>query len=549
MNKYSMDIPPFIWWMGIVEDRIDPAETGRVRVRIFGYHSPSTEELPTSELPYATIMNPVTSSGMNGIMEMPNIVKGSTVVGFFTDADQQVPIIMGTIAGKPTERNFPEGEGFYDPKHVYPKEPKNGYSGIGESDISRLARGEAAEEHFSLTNLRKRRDEGIPVARAGSIIPVKPDKDTIDYETKTWDEPHPRGVSKDDAVYYNIKEKLKSGEPPTGEETSLYPYNLVKETEAGIVQELDNTPGNIRIHEFHPSGTNREIQNDGTRVTNIVGSDYEIIVKDKNVLVRGAANVTIEGDAKLRIDGNYYTEVKNDWQIIVGGDKIENITGNHVMNIGTDQLSNITGNRYATITGNNKPTGGDFETIIGGQTTTIGSVQNVTVGGSMDLTSKGNLNLNVGKSFVEKVGTGENGGGKITTVRDNFSILQLADVNLDGIENFFTMESKATQNILTHKEQHLTVGTAQTITVGTTTPVANTTLGRQLVTIGENKTDAITGIHKLTSPTADIVYTEGEITVNSITHTAHTHETTSMDTGNGANSGATNESASPTGGT
>ena len=545
----NMGVPPFVWWMGIVEDRIDPAETGRVRVRIFGYHSPSTEELPTSELPYATIMNPVTSSSMNGIMEVPNIVKGSTVVGFFTDPDQQVPVIMGTIAGKPTERNFVEGEGFTDPKQVYPKEPKDGYSGIGESDIPRLARGEAAEEHFSLMNLREMRDEAIPVAKAGSIAGVLDDKDTIDYETKTWDEPHPRGVSKDEATYYNTKEKLKAGEAPTGDETSLYPYNLVRETEAGIVQELDNSPGNIRIHEFHPAGTNREIQNDGTRVCNIAGSDYEIIVKDKNVLVRGAANVTIEGDAKLRIDGNYYTEVQEDWHIHVAGDKIENITGNHVMNIGTDQLSNISGNRYATIIGNKKPTGGDFETIIGGQTTSIGSVQNVTVGGSMDLTSKGNLNLNVGKTFKEMVGTGENGGGKLTTVRDSFSILQLADVTREGIENFFTIESKATQNILTHKEQHLTVGTAQTITVGTTTPVENTTLGRQLVTIGENKTDAITGIHKLTSPTADIVYTDGEITVNTITHTAHTHETTSMDTGNGANSGATNESASPTGGT
>ena len=176
----TIGLPPFVWWMGIVEDRIDPSETGRVRVRILGYHTPSTEDLPTSELPYATIMNPVTSSGMNGIMEVPNIVKGSTVVGFFADAEQQTPVIMGTIAGKPLERNFVEGEGFTDPKQVYPKEPKDGYSGIGEPDIPRLARGEAAEEHFSLMNLREMRDEAIPVAKAGSVAGVLDDKDTID---------------------------------------------------------------------------------------------------------------------------------------------------------------------------------------------------------------------------------------------------------------------------------------------------------------------------------------------------------------------------------
>lgn len=559
----KIGIPSFAWWMGIVEDRIDPAETGRVRVRIFGYHTADIQELPTSELPYATIMNPVTSSSMNGIMEMPNIVKGSTVVGFFTDAEHQVPVIMGTIAGKPTERNFPEGEGFYDPKQLYPKEPKDGYSGIGESDIPRLARGEAAEEHFSLINLREMRDEKIPVAKAGSIAGVLDDKDTIDYETKTWDEPHPRGVSKDDAVYYNIKEKLKAGEAPTGEETSLYPYNLVRETEAGIVQELDNSPGNIRIHEFHPAGTNREIQNDGTRVCNIAGSDYEIIVKDKNVLVRGAANVTIEGDAKLLVKGSQYTEISKDWHITVGGDKIENINGNHAMNIGTDSLSNISGSRYVDIASGADKKGGDFENIVGSQTSTIGAVQNVNVGGSGDVTIKGNLNLNVGKSFVEKVGTDPKvGGGKLSTVRDNYLIRQTSDVNVNGDENFFLMESKGTQNILSYKEQHLTVGTAQTLTVGNVvegvpTPIENTTLGRQIVTVKENqvegitgtKTDTIGGKHTLTSPEAGIVYTAGEITVNTITHTAHTHETTSMDTGDGANSGETNESASPTSGT
>ena len=81
------------------------------------------------------------------------------------------------------------------------------------------------------------------------------------------------------------------------------------------------------------------------------------------------------------------------------------------------------------------------------------------------------------------------------------------------------------------REEGANVGTAQTITVGTTTPVENTVLGRQILTIGENQTEAITGTktdtiggtHTLTSPTAAITYDAGEITVNSITHTAHTH--------------------------
>ena len=27
------------WWIGVVEDRVDPEHLGRCRVRIYGYHS------------------------------------------------------------------------------------------------------------------------------------------------------------------------------------------------------------------------------------------------------------------------------------------------------------------------------------------------------------------------------------------------------------------------------------------------------------------------------------------------------------------------------
>jgi hypothetical protein len=29
----------FIWWYGVVEDRADPLELGRVRVRCYGWHT------------------------------------------------------------------------------------------------------------------------------------------------------------------------------------------------------------------------------------------------------------------------------------------------------------------------------------------------------------------------------------------------------------------------------------------------------------------------------------------------------------------------------
>ena len=35
-NLYAKD--GFWWWLGVVEDRLDPLKLGRCRVRILGYH-------------------------------------------------------------------------------------------------------------------------------------------------------------------------------------------------------------------------------------------------------------------------------------------------------------------------------------------------------------------------------------------------------------------------------------------------------------------------------------------------------------------------------
>ena len=46
---------PEFTFVGIVEDRMDPENYGRVRVRCFGIHSESKVEIPTEALPWAFI--------------------------------------------------------------------------------------------------------------------------------------------------------------------------------------------------------------------------------------------------------------------------------------------------------------------------------------------------------------------------------------------------------------------------------------------------------------------------------------------------------------
>ena len=94
----------FIWFVGVVEDRNDPQKLGRVRVRCLGYHTEDKNVLPTSDLPWAHPLLPITSSGVSGIGQTPlGLLEGSWVIGFFRDADtKQDAVIMGSLPGKPS---------------------------------------------------------------------------------------------------------------------------------------------------------------------------------------------------------------------------------------------------------------------------------------------------------------------------------------------------------------------------------------------------------------------------------------------------------------
>lgn len=104
-----------------------------------------------------------------------------------------------------------------------------------------------------------------------------------------------------------------------------YPYNHVIATDSGHSFEMDDTPGRERIRTQHRSGTFNEIHSDGTEVHKIIGDGYEIVAKDKYVLIKGICNITINGDAVVnvkgnkfeRIEGNYTQEILGDYTQVV----------------------------------------------------------------------------------------------------------------------------------------------------------------------------------------------------------------------------------------
>jgi len=100
----------FVWWIGVVEDRFDPLNVGRCRVRIFGSHTDNLDELPTRTLPWATPLYPINNSkSFSAPME------GDYVFGFFLDGmSSQAPAMLGVFPAIPQVdgASQPEGIGF-----------------------------------------------------------------------------------------------------------------------------------------------------------------------------------------------------------------------------------------------------------------------------------------------------------------------------------------------------------------------------------------------------------------------------------------------------
>jgi hypothetical protein len=294
--KNFMGKDGFQWFVGVVEDRNDPKTLGRLRVRCLGYHTEDLTKLPTTDLPWAHVMNPITSATVSGVGQSPiGAVEGTWVVGFFTDgSDAQQPMIMGTLPGVPAKLPTKDAtKGFQDVTNAnYPK--------YLETDVNRLAVNEKTEDddgnvsesnpHSTLTIRRADRDLSVGIAQIdgifGGVAQIDPDLDAT-----FWDEP---------ATEYN----------------TTYPRNHVYESEGGHIREMDDTPGAERIHERHNSGSGYEIFPNGTKVTRVKGKNYNIVSEDEYCHIQGTARETI--DKGLRIRVNSEGQAGNNYNIEVG---------------------------------------------------------------------------------------------------------------------------------------------------------------------------------------------------------------------------------------
>lgn len=252
-TRYFIGKEGFVWFVGVVEDRMDPEQTGRVRVRCFGWHTSDKTQIPTDSLPWAHIVQ------STNVPSSYTPREGDWVFGFFADGNSaQHPMVVGILPGKPKVKPD-SSKGFSDPAGVYPKR-------VNEPTLNRFIRGrqDGTVHETRKRNLKK------GVKSAGSV---------------TWDEPAPTFAPE-------------------------YPFNFSIESESGHAFELDDTAGKERVHLAHKNGSFIEWDAQGNRVEKIVKDNFTVIVGNDNIVIDGKCNITVIGDCNLKTSAKLNVEAK-----------------------------------------------------------------------------------------------------------------------------------------------------------------------------------------------------------------------------------------------
>jgi len=330
----------FNWFIGVVEDRADPEFASRVKVRCLGYHTADVQKISTEDLPWASVMMPVTAGANSGIGVSPHfLIEGTWVVGFFRDPAKQEPVIIGAIPGKNTSEttNFT----------LAASSKVGGYSGTTTS----TGAGPAGKASTTTSGGFKDPNSKYPTA----LYIDKTDTNLLAQESS---DTHP---SKE------IKDTLDSWSTASGsaeqiastQASAMYPTNHVFETESGHYVEFDDTEGNERIHLYHKMGTFIEIDSSGNMIIKTVGNITNIVAGNMDVYVKGNYSVSAGGNIDVYAGENLTEKVDGNRKTTITGNDEVTITGTLTAKVTKDVTNTFSANLTTTITalGSIKATG------------------------------------------------------------------------------------------------------------------------------------------------------------------------------------------------
>ena len=282
-----------LFFVGIIENNIDPRYESRVQVRAFGVHG-TKDQIPTEDLPWALVV-----AGNYNMNSLPQ--QNHWVFGVFLDGrDAQQPLILGTIPTFMSDVLSPERDGIGQRPRSEDEKVQSADTAperLGQPQNHGLARGEYIQEHYPLEQELNR----IKNIRVGSN-PSAPNENF-----SSWSEP---------GTAYNAK----------------YPHNRVYDSPDGKTTiELDSTPGSERLMVWH-RGSFIQIDSNGTRTDKSYSDHYEVNDRNNMVYIGGRSSVTIMGDSHVYVDGNKTEEIN--------GDLIQIVHGNHILGVGGQSTLN-----------------------------------------------------------------------------------------------------------------------------------------------------------------------------------------------------------------
>lgn len=397
IEKNFAGLDGFVWWFGVVEDRQDPLKLGRCRVRIYGIHTDSLADIPSEDLPWATVVHALNNHAFATPKET------DVVVGFFADGRSgQMPVIMGIIPGYETNAKN-TGSGFHDlrSQDTIKSAPKYPVSRTYKNDGTGVKVGEAnTADSGVVESLRYPRDEDLNKNTINGLS--RGVLRTTDVMQSRQDKPYPYVDTAGEQSFVEPKPSFS----PT------YPYNQSMETESGHSLEFDDTVGSERITIAHRSGSFAEWYPTGSKVEEVVKNNYKIVMSDDHIHIMGHAFVTVDSDVYIRANGNVFVECGNDLDMRVSGTM--NLSVKEGLNIKAQSLNVDIAEDSALVTG-----GGQFFTASGDINNKAGGNIQSSAGGNFDVTGGSNIDLQAGGA-LNAIGTplNLNSGGAAAAASD-----------------------------------------------------------------------------------------------------------------------------------
>lgn len=398
---------------GVVEDRNDPLKLGRVRVRIFGWHTSNKQEMPTESLNWSRVLCPL-DNGKN-----PYTPKESDYVfGFFLDEDKQESLIIGSFHGIPEEASNPE-EGFNDPRtnlEEIPLPPQ--YDSV---DLENVENEDSNQEE----NTGRFYNEDATPGSTTSFGVLKKFYDPSNYkfdinndgkydsvdasllrdpnqdgEFGLFDggeslvseiealpksnyplpdelrEPTTSRLARNENIQKTIvaikKSGITSGETASHQASGIgsdtessetegfaepetlydakYPYNHVYESESGHVIEIDDTPGAERIHHYHRSGSFTEYHPTADIVSKSKNNYYTIATGDNNNYAGKTYNISAEELLNM-IGKTVNLNSRESMNIKSGSGMTQTVGSSLTTQVSENQYTIVSGDKFELIKG------------------------------------------------------------------------------------------------------------------------------------------------------------------------------------------------------